>query len=183
MHATKRSELRRLPARVPASGVRSARFWTQAFSRMLDSRSTVNHLSFPRYTVGAMKLSTCKLKATTALEFLVEEASSKIRTGPPLEDDGDRTLPVWAGVLPLALRLKEPILLCPTTSYTTVRACPGRRTLGHERKLLDSNDSNQTKAKAYEDAPPYQFVAILAKLFSGVCAFIAALSWHRKHSN
>lgn len=50
-----------------------------------------------------------ELKATTVLEFRIEEASSKVRTGPPQEDEKDHTLPVWAGVLPLALRSQGPI--------------------------------------------------------------------------
>jgi hypothetical protein len=37
------------------------------------------------------------------------EASAKIRTGPPLDDEEDYALPVWAGVLPLKLEKGEPI--------------------------------------------------------------------------
>jgi uncharacterized protein len=50
-----------------------------------------------------------ELKATTVLEFQMEEASSKVRSGPPLDDDGDYALPVWSGVLPLATRSQQPI--------------------------------------------------------------------------
>jgi nitroimidazol reductase NimA-like FMN-containing flavoprotein (pyridoxamine 5'-phosphate oxidase superfamily) len=50
-----------------------------------------------------------ELKATTVLEFLIEEASSKVRSGPPLDDENDYGLPVWAGVLPLEIRSRLPI--------------------------------------------------------------------------
>ena len=50
-----------------------------------------------------------ELKATAVLEFAIEEASAKIRTGPPLDDEEDYALPVWAGVLPLKLRAEEPL--------------------------------------------------------------------------
>lgn len=50
-----------------------------------------------------------ELKATTVLEFLIEEASSKVRSGPPLDDENDYGLPVWAGVLPLEIRCRPPI--------------------------------------------------------------------------
>ena len=50
-----------------------------------------------------------ELKATSVLEFSIEEASAKIRTGPPLDDEEDLSLPVWAGVLPLRLEAKRPI--------------------------------------------------------------------------
>jgi nitroimidazol reductase NimA-like FMN-containing flavoprotein (pyridoxamine 5'-phosphate oxidase superfamily) len=49
-----------------------------------------------------------ELKATTVLKFVVEEASAKIRTGPPGDDEEDYALPVWAGVLPLALHSGAP---------------------------------------------------------------------------
>ena len=49
-----------------------------------------------------------ELKATTVLELTIEEASAKLRTGPPADDEADYALPVWAGVLPLALRPGEP---------------------------------------------------------------------------
>jgi uncharacterized protein len=50
-----------------------------------------------------------ELKATSVLEFTIEEASAKVRTGPPLDDQADYALPVWAGVLPLSLTPGLPI--------------------------------------------------------------------------
>jgi hypothetical protein len=50
-----------------------------------------------------------ELKATGVLEFTIEEASAKVRTGPPLDDEEDYALSVWAGVLPLGLRANAPI--------------------------------------------------------------------------
>jgi nitroimidazol reductase NimA-like FMN-containing flavoprotein (pyridoxamine 5'-phosphate oxidase superfamily) len=50
-----------------------------------------------------------ELKATTVLEFSIEEASSKVRSGPPLDDESDYRLPVWAGVLPLEIKSRPPI--------------------------------------------------------------------------
>jgi nitroimidazol reductase NimA-like FMN-containing flavoprotein (pyridoxamine 5'-phosphate oxidase superfamily) len=50
-----------------------------------------------------------ELKATTVLEFSIEEASSKVRSGPPLDDESDYGLKVWAGVLPLEMKSRPPI--------------------------------------------------------------------------
>jgi uncharacterized protein len=50
-----------------------------------------------------------ELKATAVLEFSIEEASAKIRTGPPLDDEEDYSLPVWAGILPVSLEARPPI--------------------------------------------------------------------------
>jgi nitroimidazol reductase NimA-like FMN-containing flavoprotein (pyridoxamine 5'-phosphate oxidase superfamily) len=50
-----------------------------------------------------------ELKATTVLEFSIEEASAKLRTGPPGDEEEDYALPVWAGILPLQLEPKTPV--------------------------------------------------------------------------
>lgn len=57
-----------------------------------------------------VRLPTAKeLKATTVLAFEIAEASAKVRTGPPKDDAEDYTLPIWAGVVPLALKREEAI--------------------------------------------------------------------------
>jgi hypothetical protein len=47
-----------------------------------------------------------ELQATTVLAIPLEEVSAKVRTGPPLDDEEDYALSVWAGVLPLDLTPK-----------------------------------------------------------------------------
>jgi nitroimidazol reductase NimA-like FMN-containing flavoprotein (pyridoxamine 5'-phosphate oxidase superfamily) len=42
-----------------------------------------------------------EMKATTVLALPLEEVSAKVRTGGPIDDAEDYSLPVWAGVLPL----------------------------------------------------------------------------------
>jgi uncharacterized protein len=50
-----------------------------------------------------------EMKATTVLALPLVEASAKIRTGPPLDDEEDYEMNVWAGVIPLRLIAEEPI--------------------------------------------------------------------------
>jgi nitroimidazol reductase NimA-like FMN-containing flavoprotein (pyridoxamine 5'-phosphate oxidase superfamily) len=50
-----------------------------------------------------------EIKQTTVLCLPLEEASAKIRTGPPLDDEEDYALPIWAGVVPLKLVAGEPV--------------------------------------------------------------------------
>lgn len=50
-----------------------------------------------------------ELRQTTVLSLRLEEGSAKIRTGPPLDDEEDYALRVWAGVLPLRLATGAPI--------------------------------------------------------------------------
>ncbi len=49
-----------------------------------------------------------ELAATTVLALTLSEASAKIRTGPPIDDEEDYALPVWAGVLPLGVEHGAP---------------------------------------------------------------------------
>jgi uncharacterized protein len=50
-----------------------------------------------------------ELRQTTILRIRLEEASAKIRSGGPKDDNEDLALPVWAGVLPLRLVPDEPV--------------------------------------------------------------------------
>src|ERR1051326_7434354 len=50
-----------------------------------------------------------ELKQTTVLSLPIEEGSAKIRTGPPLDDEEDYSLGVWAGVIPLKLEAHSPV--------------------------------------------------------------------------
>jgi uncharacterized protein len=50
-----------------------------------------------------------EIKGTTILALSLDEASAKIRTGPPTDDEADLDFPVWAGVIPLALEASLPI--------------------------------------------------------------------------
>jgi len=49
-----------------------------------------------------------ELRATALLRIPLEEASAKIRTGPPVDDEADLELPVWAGVVGLSTVMAEP---------------------------------------------------------------------------
>jgi len=49
-----------------------------------------------------------ELAATAVLALPLAEVSAKVRTGPPSDDEPDYALPIWAGVLPLALTPGEP---------------------------------------------------------------------------
>lgn len=50
-----------------------------------------------------------ELRQTLVLALPIDEASAKIRTGGPVDDEEDYALPVWAGVLPLTLTPGEPV--------------------------------------------------------------------------
>ncbi len=57
----------------------------------------------------ARKPNDAEIKATLVLALPIEEASAKIRTGGPVDDEDDYKLPIWAGVLPMKLVPQEPV--------------------------------------------------------------------------
>lgn len=50
-----------------------------------------------------------EMRATLVLRLPLVEVSAKVRTGPPLDDEEDYALPVWAGVVPLQLAASAPV--------------------------------------------------------------------------
>lgn len=60
----------------------------------------VAHLSPGREKLARPGNAT-ELKATTILRFKIDEASAKVRTGPPVDDPEDADLDVWIGVIPI----------------------------------------------------------------------------------
>jgi len=52
--------------------------------------------------------SDSELKATMIVAMPIDQASAKIRSGPPLDDEADHELPAWAGVIPLGMSAGTP---------------------------------------------------------------------------
>jgi hypothetical protein len=50
-----------------------------------------------------------ELKVTEVVALDLIDASAKARTGPPVDNRHDYSLPVWAGELPLGLAVGEPV--------------------------------------------------------------------------
>jgi uncharacterized protein len=71
-------------------------------------RAFTNHIVADRWD-GLRPVTDQELIATSVLKVPVEEASAKVRTGPPIDDDDDLTWPVWAGVIPLSLQRGTPV--------------------------------------------------------------------------
>jgi uncharacterized protein len=67
----------------------------------------VEHL-VPGRSHDARPPSDKELAGTLVLALPLDQASAKIREGPPSDFDADLDLPVWAGVVPLRLHAGEP---------------------------------------------------------------------------
>jgi uncharacterized protein len=53
--------------------------------------------------------SSKELQATMVLTIPLTEGSAKVRTGPPIDDETDYDMPVWAGILPCSLQVSSPV--------------------------------------------------------------------------
>ncbi len=50
-----------------------------------------------------------ELKGTMVLKLPIDQASAKVRKGPPSDDKNDHDLDIWAGVIPFSRTIHEPI--------------------------------------------------------------------------
>ncbi|OLT26965.1 flavin-nucleotide-binding protein [Nocardiopsis sp. CNR-923] len=80
---------------------------TDEAERTEGLRALTEHLAPGRWE-AARRPDAKEMAATRVLALSLEEASVKVRTGPPADDDEDHALPIWAGVLPVRQVFGEP---------------------------------------------------------------------------
>ena len=85
---------------------------TEPEEKMAALRAIVEHVAAGRWDEVRWPTD-LELKATTVLALPIDEASAKIRTGPPKDDEEDYALETWAGVIPLRVTAGEPIARSP----------------------------------------------------------------------
>lgn len=103
----------------------TARKIADAGQKMECLRVISEHLIAGRWT-GVREPSKQELNATAVLEFSIEEASAKSRMGPPVDDEDDYGLPVWAGVIPLEMKAGPPVPDERLMEGVAVPECIGR---------------------------------------------------------
>jgi len=97
----------------------------------------VDHIA-PGRSADARGPTAVELKSTSVVRVRLAEASAKVRTGPPLDDEEDMGLAIWAGVLPFETTalaaipdpaLRQPV---PLPQYVSEYA---KRRLGQRDRL------------------------------------------------
>ena len=74
-----------------------------------------------------------ELAATSVLSIPIVEASAKLRSGDPLDDEADYAMPIWAGQIPFATKTLTPIAdarldaSTPIPAHVTEYALPANR--------------------------------------------------------
>ncbi len=86
----------------------TARLVTERSEKLEALRHFTNHIVPDRWE-EARQPNDQELKSTSVLVLPLDEVSAKIRTGPPLDDEEDYLLPVWAGVVPLRIEMSAPM--------------------------------------------------------------------------
>jgi hypothetical protein len=92
---------------------------TDPVEKIAALETIVEHVLAGR-TDGCRAPDEKEVKGTVVLRVPLDEASAKVRTGGPKDDDEDLGLPVWAGHVPLRLVAGDPV---PDEGVTT--AWPG----------------------------------------------------------
>jgi uncharacterized protein len=85
-----------------------ARLVTDDEEKRTALRCFTNHIVAGRWE-EARQPTDQELKATSVLALPIEEASAKVRTGPPIDDEEDYALPIWAGVVPIETHAGTPV--------------------------------------------------------------------------
>ena len=67
----------------------------------LDALQAVTEHLIPGRWQEARLPNRKELNATSVVSINIDEASAKVRVGPPVDEQEDYALPVWAGILPL----------------------------------------------------------------------------------
>jgi nitroimidazol reductase NimA-like FMN-containing flavoprotein (pyridoxamine 5'-phosphate oxidase superfamily) len=80
-----------------------AREVTQPDELLAAARAITRHVLPGREDEARMPTSD-EFRQTVLFAIEIDEASAKVRTGPPKDDEEDLSLPLWAGVLPLVTR-------------------------------------------------------------------------------
>jgi nitroimidazol reductase NimA-like FMN-containing flavoprotein (pyridoxamine 5'-phosphate oxidase superfamily) len=71
-------------------------------------QAIMEHVAQGRWE-DARKPTLKELDSTSVVAMPIENASAKIRSGPPVDDEDDYALPVWAGNLPLPQLALSPV--------------------------------------------------------------------------
>ena len=85
-----------------------AREVTDASEKLDAIEAIVEHVARGRW-MDCRHPNSKELAGTQVLSLPITESSAKMRTGPPIDDDGDHALDVWAGVIPMELTSSPPI--------------------------------------------------------------------------
>jgi nitroimidazol reductase NimA-like FMN-containing flavoprotein (pyridoxamine 5'-phosphate oxidase superfamily) len=81
---------------------------TESKAKLVAAKAITDHVMPGRWD-DARQPDQKELDSTFFVSIKIEDASAKIRTGPPVDEEEDYKLPVWAGVIPITQIKNKPI--------------------------------------------------------------------------
>jgi uncharacterized protein len=83
------------------------RLVTDPAEKLTAFEALTEHVAEGRWA-DARHPSPSEVTATTVLALAIDEASAKVRSGPPIDEKADLELDVWAGVVPMRMEAGDP---------------------------------------------------------------------------
>jgi len=81
---------------------------TDVEEKRLALDAVVEHI-VPGRGVDARSPNDSEVRSTRVIRLPIREASAKVRTGGPKDDDEDLDMPIWAGVIPVRTSVEAPV--------------------------------------------------------------------------
>jgi len=128
-------------------------------SEKLEALRVISDQIIPERWNEVREPNESELKSTLVLRLPLKEVSAKVRTGPPLDDDEDYDLPIWAGEIPLELVARMPV---PDPKLSPSIEIPSAVTAYVQRRR--ASRAIQIRAANHEDASAV--AAVLKKAFT-----------------
>ncbi len=88
--------------------VGTAREVTDRTEKLAAMRAVTEHVLPGRWD-EVRPITAKEIAGTRIVALRIDEASAKVRTGPPIDEPEDHDLPIWAGVIPLSVTPGAPI--------------------------------------------------------------------------
>ncbi len=79
------------------------------FDEKIRALDVISEHVIPGRVAATRPHSEKEVKGTLVLAMSIAEASAKVRTGPPIDEEEDYLLDTWAGVLPIGIDVGEPL--------------------------------------------------------------------------
>jgi len=94
---------------------------TDAAEKLAVMKGLIDHITPGRWD-HIRQPNDKELAATSVLSIPIVEASAKLRSGDPLDDEADYALPIWAGQIPFAAATMAPVADARLDASTPVPA-------------------------------------------------------------
>ncbi len=85
---------------------------TTALTKLDERREALDAFTdklVPGRRASLREMTDKEVRATAVMSLPISEASAKIRSGPPVDEDEDYELPIWAGVIPMGTVYGDPV--------------------------------------------------------------------------